>query len=76
MSKTEFILAFEALLQAPQGSIKGADQLADLENWTSLTVIDFLVFADERFGVTLAPARLESCHTVDDLMALFPNLTE
>jgi len=41
--------------------------------WSSLSVISFIAFADEEFGVILDARKLAACKTVDDLMGLLDN---
>ncbi len=60
----------DEMLELPEGTIQGPQQLADTAAWDSLAVISFIALADTQYH-TSVPARLVSaCRTVDDLAAL------
>jgi acyl carrier protein len=67
MSKTTTLEALEELLRLPAGSLKGKEQLKDLNQWDSLAMIEFVALIDERFGIDLLPEDVRKCRSVDDL---------
>ena len=70
MTNAEFLAALEETVEVPAGSLKGAQKLEDLEAWDSVSMVNFLALADEKWGIQLAPRQLTSCVTVDDLFRL------
>jgi acyl carrier protein len=70
MTRTEFLNAFDGILEVPQGTLNGGEKLEDLENWNSLAMIDFMALADANNGVKLAPRQIGSAETVSDLLLL------
>jgi Phosphopantetheine attachment site. len=72
MTKAEFYSEFELLLEQEPGSIQGTESLGDLSGWDSMAVLAFIAFVDSKLGETVQPAALIACHTVQDLVNLFP----
>ena len=58
------------LVEVPAGSLDAAASLDGLENWNSLSVLGFLAYVDENYGVALSPEKITACKTVDDLLNL------
>ena len=50
--------------------LTGLEELSSLGNWDSMAVISLMALADDRCGVTLAPRKIDSCKTVNDLVEL------
>jgi acyl carrier protein len=67
MGKQSTFDALEELLRLPGGSLKGKEQLTDLNQWDSLAMIEFVAMVDERFGIEILPEDVRKCRTVDDL---------
>lgn len=70
MNRRAFLNELEQLMEIPEGSLKGGEQLAALEKWDSMAVVSFIAMADATLGVQVAPAKLAQCQTTDDLAAL------
>ena len=70
MTRQEFLLMLDELLEEEPGTLTGDEVLRELETWESLTVIEFLALVDEHFGVVLNPKDIAACETTHDLMAL------
>lgn len=66
----QFYRKMEQLLNAPEGSVKGDQELQTLKNWDSLTILEFMVLADNDFKSDVQPADITKCRTVDDLLRL------
>jgi acyl carrier protein len=66
----QFYRKMEGLLNAQAGSVKGDQELRTLKNWDSLTILEFMVLADNDFKSDVQPADITSCRTVDDLARL------
>lgn len=72
MTKKQFYMEIELILEMPENSIHGTEPLADFEGWDSLAVISFLAMADAKFETILSATQLANCRTVGDLAKLFP----
>jgi acyl carrier protein len=74
----DYCLRFvEEALDAPSGTLKGDESLANLENWDSLAFLTFVAGAQTRFGLTLNPSEVQKCESVGDLCALVePQLSD
>jgi len=70
MSKTDFLARLDEIMEQEPGTLKGGEALKDLPKWDSMTVVQFIAFADEEFNFPLSSAKLLSCKTVDDLAGL------
>ncbi len=68
--RAQFLNELCDLVEVERGALKGSEELAALEAWNSLAVLGVIAWADENNGVTLAPANILECRTVDDLAAL------
>jgi acyl carrier protein len=72
LKKATFLNLLDELLEAKPGTIKGTENLKDVEAWDSLAVVGFIAIVDQNFGVTLAANSLKNCRTVADLIGLLP----
>lgn len=70
MTKQEFLLEMDELVEEAAGTLNGSEDLRDLEGWSSLTVMGFIAMVDEKFGMSVQPNRIAEAETVDDLAAL------
>lgn len=70
MSKQEFLNELSEIMEMPTGSLQGGEKLADLEGWTSMAMMSFIAFADEKLEKQVSPRAFVNCATVDDLAAL------
>lgn len=70
MTKQEFLLEMDELVEEAAGTLNGPEDLRDLEGWSSLTVMGFIAMVDEKFGMSVQPNRIAEAETVDDLAAL------
>ena len=69
MNKEEFINLIEDVMEEDTGTFKGPEILKDI-GWDSIAFMSFLAKVDSELGVTLAPAKITQCKTVDDLVGL------
>ena len=58
------------LLELPEGTSTGTENLDDLENWNSLAMVEYIALADSNGGVKLSPRQIRDCNTIDDLARL------
>lgn len=70
MTKKEFYLQLDELLELPPGTIKGDEQLADVARWDSLSVMGFVALLDREFGLRASGESINACRTVPELVAL------
>lgn len=70
MTHSEFYLNLEEMLKMSAGSAHGGVVLADIWNWDSLSVIEFISFVDDSFGITIPAHEINACRTMGDLAAL------
>jgi acyl carrier protein len=70
MTKKDFLLRLDELLEQPAGTLSGAEELEAL-GWDSLKALEFLALVDETFeGYELPPEELVEAKTINDLVAL------
>jgi acyl carrier protein len=69
MTKHDFLLDLDALLETAPGTLQGTEALDDLL-WDSLSVISFIALLVDRFDYNVPPKLLAQCKTVGDLLAL------
>ncbi len=55
------------VLELPDHTLTGSEQLDDLENWNSLAMIGYIALADSNNGVKLSPRQIRDCNSIDDL---------
>ena len=60
----------DAMLDLPDGTLTGSEELENLEQWNSMAMIGFMAIADENNRVKLSPRQLAGCTTVSELMEL------
>lgn len=70
MTREEFLLSIDELLELEPGTLKGSEKLTELENWDSLSIVSFMGLARARFNTTLSAKGIAACRSVDDLFAL------
>ncbi len=70
MKRKDFLLRLDELLELPQGSLQGGEDLAAIPRWDSLALIGFIALVDQNFGVTVPAARILDCKKVSDLLGL------
>lgn len=70
MNKQQFLEMLTEILEADAGTIKGDEDLENLENWDSLAVITFIAAVDEKMNFVVSGEQLSKAKTVADLMAL------
>ena len=74
MTREEFLVQVDELLELPAGTLGGGEKLEELENWNSLAMVGFMALVDEHCNIKLSPRQFPNCSTVNDLlqMAGFP----
>ena len=70
MTRQEFLLSMDELLELPAGTLKGNEALEEMEQWNSLSMVGFLALVDTHNGLKLSPRQIANCATVSDLLQL------
>lgn len=70
MTREQFLLSLDELLELDPGTLKGPEKLADLEAWDSLSIVSFMGIAKARADKTVAPKQIAACQSVEDLFVL------
>jgi hypothetical protein len=70
MTRQEFLLEMDDILELPPGSLKGPEKLEELEQWNSTAMIGFIALADTNSGARISPRQIVNCATVGDLLNL------
>ena len=70
MTREEFLLELDGILETPPGALKGSEKLEELEQWNSTALIGFIALADTNNGARISPRQVVNCLTIDDLLKL------
>jgi acyl carrier protein len=70
MTRDQFLLELDDLLEQPKGTLRGPEQLAEMDLWDSTAMIGFIALVDTHTGKNLSPRDLTKCETVSDLVTL------
>lgn len=70
MTREQFLMEMDQLLELAPGTLGGPEKLEDLEEWNSTAMISFIALADANNGTRVAPRQMVNCATVADLLAL------
>lgn len=70
MSRHELLLELDEVLGVPAGTVRGTEQLEDLENWDSTALISFIAMAEMNAGRAVSLNEVVNCSTVADLLRI------
>lgn len=70
MSEQEKIYLLEEIMDLEKGTLKVDDELANFEEWDSLTALTFISEMDERFGKKVTGSQIKSFVTVKDAISI------
>jgi acyl carrier protein len=70
MTKDQFLLEMDNILELPAGTLRGHEKLEELSNWDSTALITLIVLAESNSSVRISPSQVVNCFTVGDLMRL------
>lgn len=68
MTRAEFLINLDELVELAPGTLKGPEKIEDLGEWTSLSIIGFIALADANNGARLELRQVAKCQTIDDLL--------
>jgi len=66
IEKSQFVADIERLVELKAGTLKGDERL-DAVGWDSLAVVSFIAHMDSKYGISVAPDRIQGARTVEDL---------
>ena len=71
MNIQDFITKFAEMLEIEDvDSLTPETQFRDLDEWSSISVMEFIAFADENYGKQIGDVHIKSCQTIQDLYNL------
>ena len=70
MTRNEFLLEMDEILNLPAGTLRGHEKLEEVENWDSTSLITFVALVESNSGVCISPGQIVNCATVADLLRL------
>ena len=70
MTRKEFLLEMDNILELPAGTLRGHEKLEELNNWDSTALITLIVLAEGNNSVSITPFQIVNCFTVADLVRL------
>ncbi len=70
MTRAEFYVILDEIIEEDPGTVQGGEKLTDLEGWDSLSVVAFIAAMDKHLNVAVPPKELVEAETTDDLLAL------
>ena len=70
MTREQFLNSMDEVVELPRGTLRGPENLNELEHWNSLAVISFVALADTNNRVSLSPRQIMVCTTVSDLLRI------
>jgi len=70
MTREEFLMEMDDILELPGGSLKGTEKLEELEQWNSTALLGYIALADTNNGTRISPRQIVNCATIGDLLTL------
>lgn len=70
MDKPAFFAAIAEILEADPTGLTGDEQISDIGNWDSLSVISFIAMVDSDLDQVVDAEKLKNAKTFNDLAAL------
>jgi len=69
MSREEFLLEMDEILGLRAGTLRGDEELGEIQNWDSTALVGLIVLAEVN-NAHISPDQVVSCSTVADLLRL------
>ncbi len=70
MSEKEKLGLIEECMDLDEGTLKPEDNLADYEEWDSVTALSIIAMMDEQFHKSVSGGTLKDAKTVADILAM------
>ena len=68
MTREEFLAELDELVELAPGTLKGPEELNQLDQWNSMAMVGFMALAETCNGTKVGPKQIAACLTVDDLL--------
>ncbi len=70
MSKGEFLRLMDKIAEVAPGTLSGVENVQSLTSWDSMKMLEFIMLAASKFGLTISPSSVVRAKTVNDLITL------
>lgn len=70
MTREEFLLEMDEILDLKPGTLRGHEKLEDLKNWDSTALISLITIAETNNSAQISPDQVVGCSTIADLLRL------
>lgn len=70
MTRSEFLILLDDILELPAGTLKGDEELASLDNWDSLAIVSVIAQVHVETGHTLEAKAVKTCTHVSQLLGM------
>lgn len=70
MTQEEFLLEMDEILGLRTGTLRGDENLDELQNWDSTALVGLIVLAETTSNTSISPDQVVGCTTVADLLRL------
>ena len=70
MTKSDFLLKLDELMQLPAGTVHGDEVLAELSTWDSIAMMGYIALVDSTCKKRITGKQIADCATVNDLVTL------
>lgn len=70
MTREQFLWQMDEILGLCPGTIRGDENLEELQNWDSTAIISLIVLAEQSNYAHITPDQVVGCSTVADLLRL------
>jgi len=70
MSREEFLLEMDEILGLRAGTLRGDEELDEIQSWDSTALVGLIVLAETANNAHISPDQIVGCSTVADLLRL------
>ena len=70
ITREEFLLEMNEILGLRSGTLRGNENLDELQNWDSTALVGLIALAETANGAQISPEEVVGCTTVADLLGL------
>ncbi len=73
MTIEEKLAMLEEIMDVDEGSLKESDDLSDIEEWDSLSVLTLISEMKKKYGISLTSQDIKGFKTVGDICQVIPD---
>ncbi len=66
----EKLAMLEEVMELDEGTLKGDEVLADIEEWDSMSALSFILLLSDEYDKTIGNEEIKKLETVADMLAL------